>query len=514
MSSALPRSLPRPSCSSSSSCSSTSRSIRRSLSTTPFRRNQNSAPLDPAPPIASSSSQLHQRPPPPPLHHHPSPPPPPPPSSSTPTSSTSEPRFVPLDIQDFLRGYPLFRKNRWNQLNALFYANEQLATPSDWTIEDLLSRLRKNPELLRDDHAAFEWLFPLPERSGNLECWRLEPHETQAISTNPLQMNRLIRAYDAALRIYGITLVDRESGLLRANSTFKDRITHLPTTPSQTLRLTRILKSLTVLSPLPPSPLSVLHHIPSLILFLLAHHNDPHSPLDLSPNTPGGEALEMRWGMCIRNKAFREMVQGMIGSRRGTTAEENGLGGQNWGVKEYENWVVSRSTTSTSSSEEEEAAGGQKKKKTITVAEAVKRGVSSRAKESEWLDSQATKRAFLTPSGVSLKRRQPVGANSDSNPAGGVFDAEAWMEDEEEEGKRRQEGEWEEVVSYAAEESLGEGEGGEGEGAEVEEKWEEEEKELDLEGAIGRVLEREDDEDEEGWEREVGVTGGEGKKKD
>lgn len=217
--------------------------------------------------------------------------------------------------------------------------------------------------------------------------------------------------------------------------------------------------------------------------------------------------------MCIRNKAFREMVQGMIESRRRGSSEEEGSGvgvgvggGENWLIKDYEAWVVSRSTTSSTDSSSPESS-------TLTVAQAVKRGVASHKKESEWLDSKETKRAFLTPSAVTLKRRvQPVGEEK-----GKVYDAESWAGDEEEEQKR-EEAEWEEVVSYAAEEGVdgglggGEGEGGEGRevgGAggkrEVEERWEEEGEEVDVEGAVGRMLERADEEDEEGWEREMGV---------
>lgn len=62
--------------------------------------------------------------------------------------------MVAPDMQDFLRGYPLVTKNRWHQQNASFYANEQLATPSEWTIEDLLSRLRKDPSRFKNNQSA------------------------------------------------------------------------------------------------------------------------------------------------------------------------------------------------------------------------------------------------------------------------------------------------------------------------------------------------------------------------
>lgn len=149
MSAALPRSLPR----ASTSATCCSRSIRRSLSTAPtvpklaaFKRE----PLPRHQPVASSS-QLDHRPPPPHLDSSLSPPATPPSNQASLPIPPPDARYVPLDIQDFLRGYPLFQKNRWHVLNALFYKNEQLATPSEWTIEDLLSRMRRAPKAFVDD---------------------------------------------------------------------------------------------------------------------------------------------------------------------------------------------------------------------------------------------------------------------------------------------------------------------------------------------------------------------------
>ena len=155
MSSALlPRLLPQSARSSSSALPSSSRrSIprRRIATTTSTHVQQRPTFSSPSHSSASSSSQPPPEPQPETTYERAAPPHTTPEAVVADTEAPRKPRLVPLDMQDFLRGYPLFVKNRWQSLNASFYANEQLATPSDWTIEDLLFRLRKDPSQFKDD---------------------------------------------------------------------------------------------------------------------------------------------------------------------------------------------------------------------------------------------------------------------------------------------------------------------------------------------------------------------------
>jgi hypothetical protein len=200
-------------------------------------------------------------------------------------------------------------------------------------------------------------------------------------------------------------------------------------------------------------------------LFLLAHHNDatPGFP-SLLPNTPGGDALELRWGMCFRDKTFRLGINELIMRRRGTLKWDESAGEERWGVKEYEEWCVTQSG-----------------EKGLTVKAAVKRGRTQRRTETAWLDSKETKELFLTPSSSRMVRKEV------KRTEGGVYDAEAYLNEEE-----GQEGEWEEVIEFKAEEDgLRDLEG-------ERDALEEEKERIELEGFLGKEMDRMDDEEDEG----------------
>ncbi|CDZ98879.1 Opioid growth factor receptor (OGFr) conserved domain [Phaffia rhodozyma] len=142
--------------------------------------------------------------------------------------------------------------------------------------------------------------------------------------------------------MYGIRLIDPASGLLVPTWDFEDKARHLVSSTMHLHRITRILKSLVSLSPDPTSPLSVLHHVPSLILFLIAQHNSGR--LNLAPGTLAGDELETRWNLCIRNRALREAISELVVTRLGMpeSPTEDGRGSWKWTEAEYEAWVVSK----------------------------------------------------------------------------------------------------------------------------------------------------------------------------
>lgn len=78
------------------------------------------------------------------------------------------------------------------------------------------------------------------------------------------------------------------------------------------------------------------HHPASLVLFLLAQHNEGR--LELAEGTMAGGSLERFWGGALRNQEERSMVAELVRKRRGTRDGGQGL----WGQKEYLEWVQGR----------------------------------------------------------------------------------------------------------------------------------------------------------------------------
>jgi hypothetical protein len=116
-------------------------------------------------------------------------------------------------------------------------------------------------------------------------------------------------------------------------------VRHLLTHPHNLLRITRILKSLSLLSPSSSSSSVGTRHPPSLVLFLLAQHNEGH--FDLSPGSYAGGSLERFWvGALNIERKEREWIEGLVKGRRGKGAskgtEETTA---SWGDKEYLTWA-------------------------------------------------------------------------------------------------------------------------------------------------------------------------------
>lgn len=158
----------------------------------------------------------------------------------------------------------------------------------------------------------------------------------------------LVPAWDFDVKCTFSFLVDLVLGHIKVetltfslDSSVKAR--HLLSSNLHLNRITRILKSLTLLSPNSSSSLSQLHHVPSLILFLIAQHNAGR--LDLSPGTRAGHELEVRWSLCIRNKALREAIGELVLTRSGTPPLVTDREKIRWSPEDYEAWVVSKART-------------------------------------------------------------------------------------------------------------------------------------------------------------------------
>ncbi|KAL7413646.1 opioid growth factor receptor conserved region-domain-containing protein [Mrakia frigida] len=255
--------------------------------------------------------------------------------------------LLPPDVQQFQSMYPRLNPNPTNSKNLEFYTGKGKALPGSLKIDELLDRLENDWAEVESNHGFIQWLFPIPEHGMNWQSQPLEPHEAQAISSDPLAMERLMRSYEMMLAFYGIRMIDRNRGILGRADNFKARFAHLLSHSHNLLRITRILKSLTILSPPPSSPNSthtmpsLLHHPSSLILFLLAQHNDLR--LNLLPGTTAGGSLERFWSGCLRVHEEREWVGDLIEGRKKRVGKEGKLVGRvQWGEEEYYEWVKAR----------------------------------------------------------------------------------------------------------------------------------------------------------------------------
>jgi hypothetical protein len=92
------------------------------------------------------------------------------------------------------------------------------------------------------------------------------------------------------------------------------------------LRITRILKHLSEITPLQP-------HAAPLVLYFTAQHSEGN--INLSEGTYHGGSLDRWWSNVFRDEAERKEVRALVKGR-------GGYGEGKWGMKEFGEWYEAR----------------------------------------------------------------------------------------------------------------------------------------------------------------------------
>ncbi|KAH9936620.1 opioid growth factor receptor conserved region-domain-containing protein [Fomitopsis serialis] len=215
---------------------------------------------------------------------------------------------IPRDVREFLEDYPDNSDNPSFSDNLRFYSNKLRCRPDNLYIDDLHKQWRGDYSKLEYKHGFIQWLFPIPEHGMNYESQPLQRHEVEAMKADETIVERVLRSYRLMLDFYGMRLEDSETGLLaRSDKNYKDRYKNLTRSSHNYLRISRILKCLSILG------LERLNT--GFLLFILAEQSE-HGEL----NTSGiRSSMDRWWANCVRNEEERKWIGEMIRNVR----EEN-----------------------------------------------------------------------------------------------------------------------------------------------------------------------------------------------
>ncbi|KDN48262.1 hypothetical protein RSAG8_02854, partial [Rhizoctonia solani AG-8 WAC10335] len=218
---------------------------------------------------------------------------------------------IPYDVQEFLDGYPNndhIDAADQRQLNLKFYSNEFKCRPDGLLIEELLEKWQGKYNELERRHGFIQWLFPIPEQGVNMFANPLTTDETEEITSSPVLLARVRRAYELMLDFYGMRLLDTESGLVgRKEERWEERYRNLASSSHNNLRITRILKCLSILS--------YPHYAAPFVLHVLNEQSE-HGLL----NAPMLQnSLDRWWANCNMNDQERETIRGIISRVRDKT---------------------------------------------------------------------------------------------------------------------------------------------------------------------------------------------------
>ncbi|KAI3383600.1 hypothetical protein SNEBB_006351 [Seison nebaliae] len=147
------------------------------------------------------------------------------------------------DLEDYRKNYPNLVEEQHHQQNFLFYSNVIPSKPNGAKIEEILNKWKDNMKLLERHHGYIQWIFPLREPGLNSEAEPLQLHEIRKMKSRTDIRERIYRSYEMMLNFYGLNLVDN-TGTVERTGNFKERYKNLNRNLHNTLRITRILKSL------------------------------------------------------------------------------------------------------------------------------------------------------------------------------------------------------------------------------------------------------------------------------
>ncbi|KZT09395.1 uncharacterized protein LAESUDRAFT_723156 [Laetiporus sulphureus 93-53] len=208
---------------------------------------------------------------------------------------------IPRDVREFLDDYPGTTDDGSLDANLRFYSNKLRCRPDNLLIEEIHEQWRGDYAKLEYKHGFIQWLFPIPEYGMNYESQPLQHHEAEAMKADPAIIERVMRSYQLMLDFYGMRLVDEDTGLIeRSRRNYKERYRNLVRSSHNNLRITRILKCLSILG------LERLNA--GFLLFVLSEQSE-HGELD---STDIRSSMDRWWANCVRNEEEREWIGGAI----------------------------------------------------------------------------------------------------------------------------------------------------------------------------------------------------------
>ncbi|KAJ8080452.1 hypothetical protein PM082_017285 [Marasmius tenuissimus] len=130
----------------------------------------------------------------------------------------------------------------------------------------------------------------------NFQSQPLQPHEINAMKSNPQIIERLKKSYELMLDFYGMRVVSFETGELSRSENYKQRYKNLVRASHNNLRISRILKCLSELG---------LEHLNAGFLLHVLNEQSEYQILDT-----GGirTSMDRWWANCIRNDAERRWI--------------------------------------------------------------------------------------------------------------------------------------------------------------------------------------------------------------
>ncbi|RXK39092.1 hypothetical protein M231_03597 [Tremella mesenterica] len=229
---------------------------------------------------------------------------------------------IPRDVTLFLRGYPGQRDDTNRYDNLKFYRGAGNCVPDGLKYEEWMERYENDYKELEMNHSYIQWFFPIPEQGVNPHAKPLLPHEQKAMSEDVEVLKRILRSYKMMLGFYGIKM--NNDGGLRLADNADERLANLAARSHNLLRITRIIKCISLFPSLQP-------HAAPLVLFFVALHSDGKLPM----MGMRGDSLERWWGHCFRDERESEEVQKIILAR-------GRPGGGRWGFEKYDQWLDAR----------------------------------------------------------------------------------------------------------------------------------------------------------------------------
>ncbi|KAJ3932516.1 MAG: opioid growth factor receptor conserved region-domain-containing protein [Lentinula lateritia] len=214
---------------------------------------------------------------------------------------------LPSDIQEFLESYPNGSDDRSLSDNLQFYSNRLRCRPDNLLVEQIHERWIGDYDKLEYKHGFIQWLFPIREYGMNYESQPLQPHELEALKSDPYAISRIIASYKLMLDFYGMRLVSLETGEVGrslAPRNYMARYKNLVRSSHNNLRISRILKCLSEFG------LERLNRG-----FLLHVLNEQSQSKELYSSGIRG-SMDRWWANCLRNDADRAWIQATIAKVR------------------------------------------------------------------------------------------------------------------------------------------------------------------------------------------------------
>lgn len=124
--------------------------------------------------------------------------------------------------------------------NIAFYKNEIPFYPSGFTIENILKTKNEDYRFLEETHTYIQWLFPNRDPGLNSCAYILTDYEIKVISETPKLRERVRRAFEMMLGLYGMRITKGNQFCLAENAPQRLHILNRPFNHNY-LRITRIL---------------------------------------------------------------------------------------------------------------------------------------------------------------------------------------------------------------------------------------------------------------------------------